>query len=58
MSKELGRKPGRYDRLVELLRKPHWWLDLLIAAWVLVAVTVYFRLQILRLIEVAQAQAK
>jgi hypothetical protein len=30
-----------------------WWVQLLIAAWILAVVTVYFRLQFLRLLEIA-----
>jgi len=30
-----------------------WWVQLLIAAWILAVVTIYFRLQLLRLLEIA-----
>ena len=30
-----------------------WWVQLLIAAWILGVVTIYFRLQLLRLIAIA-----
>ncbi len=33
-----------------------WWVQALVAAWVLVIVTVYFRLQLMRLLEVAQGR--
>jgi hypothetical protein len=32
-----------------------WWVQLLVALWILAVVTIYFRLQLLRLIEVATA---
>jgi len=35
-----------------------WWVQALVAAWVLGVVVIYFRLQLLRLLEIAQAQVR
>jgi hypothetical protein len=47
--KPLPNAPRR--RLIE-----RWWVQVLVAMWVLAVVTVYFRLQLMRLLEVAGRQ--
>lgn len=49
---------GLLERALLFLRTPRWWLDALLATWILVVIVVYFRLQLLRLLEVAQAQGR
>ncbi len=50
MSKSSRRPAGKPDKPRDLLSK--WWVQLLIAAWILAVVTIYFRLQLLRLIAI------
>jgi len=45
-----ARGAGKPDKPRDLLSK--WWVQLLVAAWILGVVTIYFRLQLLRLIAI------
>jgi len=40
---------------VKAPRRPldRWWVRALVAAWIIAVVTIYFRLQLLRLLEIA-----
>jgi len=49
MKKREDETPSLVDR---------WWVQALVAAWVLGVVITYFRLQLLRLLEIAQAQVR
>jgi hypothetical protein len=49
MKKKEDETPSLVDR---------WWVQAVVAAWVLGIIITYFRLQLLRLLEIAQAQVK
>jgi hypothetical protein len=49
MKKKEDETPSLVDR---------WWVQAVAAAWVLGVVITYFRLQLLRLLEIAQAQVR
>ena len=49
MKKKEDETPSLVDR---------WWVQAVVAAWVLGVVIIYFRLQLLRLLEIAQAQVR
>jgi hypothetical protein len=46
-----GEPAGKPEKTRDLLSR--WWVQLLVAAWILAVVTIYFRLQLLRLLEIA-----
>jgi len=48
---EEGRGANQGPRWID-----RWWVQALVAGWILLVVTVYFRLQLMRLLEIAQGK--